>query len=69
MKKLLLALLLTAFSTSAMAAWIGISQSDDYITYADLETIRRAGNKVKMWRMIDMKTVQEIAGDKCLVAI
>ncbi len=63
MKKLLLILMLAAVSSSAMAEWVEIGvDTKKYIDYVDPETIRKSGNKVKMWEMTDFKTVQELDG-------
>jgi len=49
---------LVVLSNSAMALWINIDSNDDFITYADLDTIRKNGHQVKMWDMKDYKKVQ-----------
>ena len=49
-----------------MAEWTRVTESDDVggmTSYADLGTIKRKSNKVKMWRLYDFKTVQIIAED------
>ena len=61
MKKLLLILILTAVSSSAMAEWVWVAETDkeDFSTfYADPTTIRRSGNNVKMWVLDDLSTVK-----------
>jgi hypothetical protein len=58
-KKLLITLLLAVLSTSAMAEWVPITDNDIATTYVDPTTIRKAGNKVKMWAMIDFKKKTE----------
>ena len=59
MKKLTLLLLLMV-STSVFAEWTEVGQSANGMTaYADFGTIKRKGNKVKMWRLYDFKTVQK----------
>jgi len=65
MKKLLITLMLIFISTNTMADWTEMGESDDeggYIAYADLTTIRMAGNRVKMWTLIDYKTEQRASG-------
>ena len=59
-KKLILAIALTTVSPSVMAEWTLIAVNSDYglNVYVDYATIRRVGNKVKMWRLFDYKTVQ-----------
>ena len=58
MSKLLIAALLAVFSTSVVAEWTRVSGDNDSTAYADLATIRKAGNKVKMWGLLDYKVVQ-----------
>ena len=62
MKKLLIILMLALASASAMAEWTPVAWNDEIglTVYADFATIRKAGNKVKMWAMYDYKTAQEI---------
>ena len=55
MSKLLIAALLAVFSTSVVAEWTRVSGDNDSTAYADLATIRKAGNKVKMWSLMDFK--------------
>ena len=58
MKKLLITLLLAVLSTSAMAEWVLINDNDIATNYVNPATIRKAGNKVRMWSMDDYKTMQ-----------
>lgn len=58
MKKLLLTLMLALVSTGAVAEWIGVSENDDFTGYADIATISKAGNKVKMWGLVDYRAAQ-----------
>ena len=55
MKKLLLTLILAVMSSSAMAEWIAIHQDEEISTYANPATMRKSGNKVKMWVLFDQK--------------
>ena len=48
MKKLTL-LLLLMISTNVMAEWTKVSDSHDLQIYVDYQTIKRKGNKVKLW--------------------
>ena len=59
MKKILILLLLMVVSTNVMAEWTAVSRSkdDDTTVYADFGTIKKKGNKVKMWSLSDYKTV------------
>lgn len=65
MKKLLLTLMLAVLSNSAMAEWVEVTKSgerteetDFIIVYADPDTIRKTGNKAKMWVLIDYKIIE-----------
>ena len=64
--KLLIAALLAVFSTSALAEWTEIGGNDTLATYADLSTIRKSGDKVKMWNLSDFKVVQTVNGKRLL---
>jgi hypothetical protein len=67
MKKILVLLLLMV-STSVFAEWskLGGSSDKESTVYVDYGTIKKKGNKVKMWSLIDYKTVHEVAGKKYL---
>ena len=58
MKRLLLGLMLLVTATAASAEWIFADANDESIQYVDRATIRRNGNLVKMWDMVNYKTVQ-----------
>ncbi len=64
MKKLLLTLMLTLVSTSALAKWTVVGEVVQYTQYVDFATIRKSENKVKMWSLRDIKTVQKVAGSR-----
>jgi len=56
-------LLLLAFaSNSAAADWVAVGRSKPSILYADLTTIRKAGDMVKMSDLLDFKTTQVTQG-------
>ena len=61
MKKILILLLLMV-STSVFAEWteVGQSAANGMTAYADFGTIKRKGNKVKMWHLTDFKTVKKL---------
>ena len=63
MKKLLIAALLALLSTSALAEWTKVGGNDTKTTYADLSTIRKSGDRIKMWDLMDLKVVQIFKGD------
>ena len=61
--KLFIAVLLAVFSTNVLAEWTRVSGSDNQTTYADLSTLRKSGDRVKMWRLFDYKVVRIITAD------
>ena len=58
MKKLLLISALVLISTNVMAEWSEIGKTDGYKIYVDLTTIRKVGERVKMWVLVDYSTAQ-----------
>ena len=66
MHKAILMLLLAVVSNSAVAKWTAVNENKESIQYVDLATIRKSGNKVKMWSLSDYKSVQGVAGNKFL---
>ena len=62
MKKLLLAILLTIISTSAMAEWGQVSKGVETDLYIDFSTIKPVGNKVRMWSLGDNKITKKLLG-------
>ena len=52
-------LMLLVTAGAASAEWTGVGENDEFIQYVDLATIRRNGNFVKMWHLMDHKTVQK----------
>ena len=63
MRKAILMMLLALVSSSAAAAWVEIGLDDDGTTtaYADATTIRKAGNRVKMWVLLELRTAKPTA--------
>ncbi len=63
MRKTILMVLLAVVSNSAAAAWVEIGLGDDgtTIAYANPTTIRKAGNRVKMWVLLELKTAKPTA--------
>ena len=59
MKKLTLLLLLIV-STNVLSDWTEIVDNTDLTSYIDFGTIKRKGNKVKMWSLRDLKMVQKL---------
>ncbi len=66
--KLLIAALLAVFSTSVLAEWTAVSVNDTFTTYANLSTIRKSGDKVKMWHLFDFKVAKTSAAGKLLLS-
>jgi hypothetical protein len=64
MRNAIFLMLLAVVSGNAAAAWVAIGGSDtgSITSYADRSTIHRAGNKVKMWSLLDYETSQVRAG-------
>ena len=60
--KLLIAALLAVFSTSVLAEWTEVDGNGDFTAYADRSTIRKSGNRVKMWDLTDFKVVKTVQG-------
>ena len=60
MKRLLLGLMLLVTAGAAIAEWTSVGESVSSIHYVDRATIRRNGNLVKMWDLMDFKTVQTV---------
>ena len=67
--KILIAALLAVFSTGVMAEWTMVGGNDDQTTYADLSTIRKSGDKVKMWDLMDCKVVRTVSGSRFLSVV
>ena len=65
MVKILTIFMLLLVSTNVFAewTWVGISPDGEITAYADLKTIRKNGNKVKMWSFFDYKTIKIFSGD------
>jgi len=63
MKKLLVTLMLAVMSSSAMAEWVRVDYNSDKgaTTYVNFFTIRKSGDTVKMWILLDYKKAQELA--------
>ena len=62
MKKIVV-LLLLMFSTNVLAEWTRVAWNDEMIVYVDIGTIKKKGNKVKIWRLFDFKSAQISAVD------
>ena len=58
MEKMLLASLLAFLNTSVMAEWTKVIENSELILYADSATIRKNGDKLKIWTLKDFKNPQ-----------
>jgi len=59
--------MLSIVSSNAMAEWVYVTETkkeeekaDGFIAYADPASIRKTGNRVKMWVMYDYYRVREL---------
>lgn len=59
MKKILMILVAVLISSGASAEWSRVTGSGSVDTYIDLSTVRRDGDKVKLWTMRNYKTPQD----------
>jgi len=66
---IILPVLLTALSGSAAAGWVEVGGNEITVAYADSGTIRRAGDMVKMWHLLDYATARSIEGIKPYLSI
>lgn len=65
MNKIILMLLLAVLSSSAMAEWESHRSADDGMTlYTNPSTIRKNGDRVKMWALFDYKKSEIIDKNK-----
>jgi hypothetical protein len=56
MSKFFLIMLLALINSSVMAEWVEVGKSEDFNVYVDPATIRKSGNKVRIWSLHDYKT-------------
>lgn len=63
MRRIILMMLLAIVSSDVIAEWVEIGSSEASTIYADPATIRKAGNRVKMWNLTDFKTAQMFMGN------
>jgi Surface-adhesin protein E len=66
MRIAILAILLAVVSGNAAAAWVTVSGTNNFFTFADPATISKAGNMVKMWDLLDYKIIREVEGIRYL---
>ena len=58
MRKAIWMMLLAVVSSSAAAAWVEVGGNAIATAYADPATIRKNGNRAKMWDLFDLKTAR-----------
>ena len=54
--------MLIIYSANTVAKWTAMAQSYDYIQYVNLATIRKSGDIVSIWQLLDFKTMQNLNG-------
>ena len=55
-------MLLAILSSSAMAEWLLVGVNEATILYCDPTTIRKAGDRVRMLSLFDLKTARNLDG-------
>jgi hypothetical protein len=68
-RRMIMLTLLTLSSGNAPAAWVEVGGNEHTSTYADAETIRKSGNAVRMWHLVDHTKARAIAGIKPYLSI
>jgi hypothetical protein len=68
MRKAILMLLLAVVSASVFAGWVEVGKSDVNVLYADLPGMRKSGNTVTLWYLLDFNTSQEYVGGATYVS-
>lgn len=69
MRKVILMMLLAVWSISAAAEWVKFATPEDYTVYFDNASIRKAGDRVKVWELFNYKTQQRgIGSDRYMSA-
>lgn len=58
MYKAVLMLVLSVVSSHAAAVWVEVGSDETATVYADPATIRKTGERVKMWSLFDYKTAR-----------
>lgn len=62
MRKAILTMLLAIVSSSAMAEWVLVGVNETATLYYDSSAIQRAGNRVKMLTLFDLRTARYLNG-------
>lgn len=58
MRKIILSMLLSVVSSSALAEWVQVFRNEAVTVYADPATILKMGDSAKMWVLYDYQSVQ-----------
>lgn len=58
MRKFVVLMVLVMMSSSAMAEWVEFTRNDTEVGYVNLSSIRKSGNKPRMWALRDYATLQ-----------
>lgn len=66
MRKVILMMLLTVVSNSAMAELVNVGSNENTSIYVDTATIRRAGNLATMWHLTDFRIANKDMGEAYL---
>ena len=62
MTRLILITLLVLSSGTAYAEWVSVGSDGKLTIYVDPDTIRREGDIVELWELLDFKTIQVETG-------
>ena len=68
-RRFLITLLILLSSGPAYAEWVSVGSSESdggFTVYTDPDTIRRKGDRVKMWELYDYQTAQTYRGSQFL---
>lgn len=68
MNRVLLALALTFYAASAMAEWVKVGDSVGVTPYADIATIRKNGDSVRMWVLDDYKNPVQMGSNPAFLS-
>ena len=60
MRVAILTVILVGFFGSAAAKWVEVAGNESSTVYADSDTIRKTGDTVKIWTLVDYKAVVRI---------
>ena len=64
--RMAIAAVLALFSWNALAAWVAVSDTDRFITFADPATISKTGDTVTMWDLLDYRKIRDVEGVRYL---